>query len=165
MNANPNFRLPRAYARLLGCILFLAASCGCALCAQAQTIEAAPTIIPGPPTQAFRSGWRSYILPKDFVRGYIDAAIAPPHNEPDLGRCNSSGPQCTAFARYAFSGYVEFQPFARTPLKHLFAFYEPRLFCGDNIPQLSYTYSAQPLAIERILGVGLELPRISNCAS
>lgn len=102
---------------------------------------------------------RGLLFPKDFVRGYIDVALAPPHNEPDLGRCNQFGPPCTAFARYVFSGYVEFQPFGRGPLKHFYAFFEPRFFAGDNVPQISYTYNPQPLALERILGLGIELPR------
>jgi hypothetical protein len=98
-------------------------------------------------------------LPKDWLRGYADFGIAPPHNEPDLGRCNQFGPKCTALARYVLSGYVEFQPFGRTPLKHVFAFFEPRAWFGKNIPQKSYTYSMQPLALERVLGVGIELPK------
>jgi hypothetical protein len=56
-------------------------------------------------------------------------------------------------------GYLEVQPFGTTPLRHLYAFFEPRAFFGRNVPQLLYTASAQPLALEQGLGVGLELPR------
>jgi hypothetical protein len=101
----------------------------------------------------------SLLFPKDFLRGYIDFAVAPPHNEPDLGRCNTFPPTCTAFARYVLSGYVEFQPFGRRPLKHFFAFFEPHAYFGNNIPQKSYTASMQPIALERTIGVGLELPK------
>src|SRR5690348_1649186 len=37
---------------------------------------------------------------KGFIRGYADFELAPPHNEPDLGRCNQPQPTCSAFARY-----------------------------------------------------------------
>ncbi|MFY9531202.1 MAG: hypothetical protein WBC04_00450 [Candidatus Acidiferrales bacterium] len=110
------------------------------------------------PRAAFATSERLF-FPKDWLRGYAEFAIAPPHNEPDLGRCNQMGPRCTAFARYVMGGYVEFQPFGRTPLKHVFAFFEPRAWFGKNIPQISYTYSMQPLALERVLGVGIELPK------
>lgn len=100
----------------------------------------------------------SWFFPKDYLRGYIDFGVAPPHNEPDLSRCLPANP-CTAFARYVLSGYVEFQPFARGPLKHFYAFFQPTTYFGRNIPQVLYTASAQPLAMEHIIGVGFELPR------
>jgi hypothetical protein len=96
---------------------------------------------------------------KDFIRGFTDFEIAPPHNEPDLGRCNQPQPTCSAFARYIIGGYVEFQPFARTPLRHAYIFYEPRFFFGDNIPQVKYTYSMAPLAYEQTLGLAIALPK------
>lgn len=98
------------------------------------------------------------LFPKDFIRGYMDLAVAPPHNEPDLGRCTSVNP-CTAFARYVLSGYLEFQPFARSPLKHFYVFFEPRSFFGNNLPQREYTSAATPIALERIMGLGIELPK------
>ncbi|HXT86148.1 MAG TPA: hypothetical protein VN745_03915 [Verrucomicrobiae bacterium] len=104
---------------------------------------------------------------KGFIRGYADFELAPPHNEPDLGRCNQPQPTCSAFARYMASGYIEFQPFARTPLRHAYVFFAPRFFFGDTVPQVSYTYSMAPLAWERLLGLAIALPkhfelRISN---
>ncbi|HEV2305645.1 MAG TPA: hypothetical protein VGR93_09020 [Candidatus Acidoferrales bacterium] len=96
---------------------------------------------------------------KGFLRGYANFELAPPHNEPDLGRCNLPQQPCSAFARYMASGYVEFQPFARTPLRHAYFFFEPRFFFGNNIPQISYTYSMRPLAWERTLGLAIALPR------
>jgi hypothetical protein len=99
-----------------------------------------------------------FFFPKDFIRGYMDFAVAPPHNEPDLGRCTSVNP-CTAFARYVLSGYLELQPFARGPLKHFYAFFEPRSFFGNNLPQREYTSAATPIALERIMGLGIELPK------
>lgn len=99
-----------------------------------------------------------WLFPKDFLRGYIDLAVAPPHNEPDLGRCRLNQP-CTAFARYVLSGYVEFQPFSRGPLKHFYAFFQPNTYFGNNSPQHEYTPAVTPLAMERIVGMGIELPR------
>ncbi|MHB8524882.1 MAG: hypothetical protein ACYDD2_01820 [Candidatus Acidiferrales bacterium] len=96
---------------------------------------------------------------KNFLRGYGDFEIAPPHNEPDLGRCNQPQPTCTAFARYIMGGYIEFQPFARTPLKHAYFFFQPNFFFGNNIPQVKYTYSMAPLAFERTMGLAIQLPK------
>lgn len=96
---------------------------------------------------------------KGFLRGYADFEIAPPHNEPDLGRCNQPQPTCSAFARYIIGGYLEFQPFARTFLRHAYFFYEPRFFFGDNIPQVKYTWSMAPLAYEKTLGLAIALPK------
>jgi hypothetical protein len=102
---------------------------------------------------------QSWLFPRDFVRGWIDFAVAPPHNEPDLSRCNPFVNPCAAFARYVLSGYIEFQPFARGPLKHLYAFFQPTTYFGHNFPQQEYTASMDPIAMERILGAGFELPK------
>ncbi|MGH9704431.1 MAG: hypothetical protein ACRD4K_13735 [Candidatus Acidiferrales bacterium] len=102
---------------------------------------------------------RRWLFPKDAIRGYIDFAIAPPHNEPDLGRCEPFIDPCRAFARYVLSGYVEFQPFARGPLKHFYSFFEPRSWFGSTLPQRDYTWGGNPIAIERIIGMGIELPK------
>ena len=109
----------------------------------------------------------STFFPHNWIRGYTDFAVAPSHNEPDLGRCMFPQPttaggtasQCTAYARYLISGYIEIQPFARTPARHLFLFFEPRFSFGRNIPQLSYEESMEPIAYDRSVGVGFQLPR------
>lgn len=97
-------------------------------------------------------------FPANFLRGFADFAVAPPHNEPDLGRCALSIAPCSTFPRYILSGYIEFQPVGRGPIRHAFVFFEPRMFFGDNIPQQKYTASAAPMALERVLGLGVELP-------
>jgi hypothetical protein len=103
-------------------------------------------------------------FPSHWVRGYVDFAVAPPTNEPDLGRCAAStgqfGPNapCAAFARYLTGGYLEVQPFGRTPLRRLFLFAQPVLSLGNNVPQVSYTASANPIALDSTLGAGIELP-------
>jgi len=106
-------------------------------------------------------------FPHNWVRGYTDFAVAPSHNEPDLGRCAFPQPAsaggtaslCTAYGRYLWSGYVEFQPIGRTPARHFFLFFEPKFSFGRNIPQLTYTASMLPMAFERSVGIGFKLPR------
>ncbi|HUE54278.1 MAG TPA: hypothetical protein VMO76_00515 [Candidatus Udaeobacter sp.] len=106
-------------------------------------------------------------LPHNWVRGYTDFAVAPSHNEPDLGRCmfpqpasaGGSASTCTAYARYLLSSYIEIQPLGRTPLRHLFLFFEPKFSFGRNIPQLSYDESMEPIAYDRAIGVGFQLPK------
>ncbi|PYU71166.1 MAG: hypothetical protein DMG49_09840 [Acidobacteria bacterium] len=106
-------------------------------------------------------------LPHNWVRGYTDFSVAPSHNEPDLGRCMFPQPAsaggvastCTAYARYLFSGYIEFQPLGRTPGRHFFLFFEPKFSFGRNIPQLTYTASMSPIAYDRSIGIGFQLPR------
>ena len=104
-------------------------------------------------------------FPSHWVRGYVDFEFAPPTNEPDLGRCAAYTGQfganapCAAFARYMTGGYVEVQPFGRTALRRVFLFATPRLSLGNNVPQVSYTAEATPIALDSTLGVGIELSR------
>jgi hypothetical protein len=119
-------------------------------------VAAAVAKSPGPaPARAF--------LPDNWLRGYVDFEFAPPTNEPDLDRCASyagkygANAPCTAFARYMLSGYVEARPFARTALRRVFLFATPRFSFGDNLPQVSYTADATPIAAEGSAGVGIEL--------
>src|SRR5713226_10716041 len=106
-------------------------------------------------------------FPHNWVRGYTNFEVAPSHNEPDLGRCmfpqpasaGGSASTCTAYARYMLSGYLELQPFGRTPARHIFFFFEPRISFGRNIPQLTYASSMEPIAYDRSIGVGFQLPR------
>ena len=107
-----------------------------------------------------------WLFPRHWIRGHVDFEVAPSHNEPDLGRCASSASQfgganapCTAFARYMMSGYLELQPIGRTPLRHVFLFYTPRFSFGHNVPQFSYTDAFTPMAYDRAIGVGIELPK------
>jgi hypothetical protein len=110
------------------------------------------------PAGWFRSNW---------IRGHADFDVAPSHNEPDLGRCAFPQPpsaggansQCTAYARYFMSGYIEIQPLSRTLARHLLLFLEPKFSFGNNIPQVKYTASMEPIAFDRTLGVAFQLPR------
>jgi hypothetical protein len=106
-------------------------------------------------------------FPHNWIRGYTDFAVAPSHNEPDLGRCMFPQPAsagggastCTAYARYLFAGYIELQPIGRTFARHLFLFLEPRMAFGRNVPQLNYSASIEPMTFDRSVGVGFQLPR------
>lgn len=105
-------------------------------------------------------------FPKNFVRGYVDFEVAPPHNEVDLGLCTLTAPApsgalpaCRAFARYIWSGYMEFQPVGRGIFRKFFVFVHPKLFGGDNVPQQEYNGSGAPILWERSFGVGIELPK------
>ena len=108
-------------------------------------------------------------FPHDWVRGYVDYEVAPPHNEPDLGRCTQShtiiiaaggaNSPCNAYARYLLGGYLEIQPFGKTLARHLFLFFTPTFSFGNNVPQFKYTASMSGIAFERAVGIGFELPK------
>jgi hypothetical protein len=108
-----------------------------------------------------------WLFPRHWIRGYTEFEGAPPTNEPDLGRCaqvsasqfGGVNDPCAAFARYMLGGYLEVQPVGRTALRHVFVFYIPRLSFGHTVPQFSYTASFQPIAYDRSVGLGIELPK------
>ena len=105
-------------------------------------------------------------FPRNSVRGYVDFQVAPPHNEVDLGLCTleKTNPiyaisNCSAYARYVWSSYVEVQPIGRGPLQRMFIFFEPKVFGGSNVPQQSYGASASLILWEANVGAGYELPK------
>jgi hypothetical protein len=132
-----------------------------ALAAQSQTNYAA--VNQSSPTKSSSP----LLFPHNWIRGFTDFSVAPPHNEPDLGRCMFPQPvsaggaasSCTAYARYLFSGYLELQPIGRTFARHVFLFFEPKMAFGRNIPQLKYSASMEPISFDRSVGVGFRLPR------
>jgi hypothetical protein len=122
---------------------------------------------PEPAAAAYGAPESRILFPHGWVRGHTDFEVAPAHNEPDLGRCSqapaaafggASSP-CTAYARWVLSGYIEMQPFGRTLLRHVFLFYTQEFYFGRNVPRYLYTASFDPIMDERILGVGIELPK------
>jgi hypothetical protein len=147
-------------ALLLGALLTVSA-----LTAHSQT-NVLESNHSSPSTSPSAASSRTF-FPHNWIRGYTDFSVAPSHNEPDLGRCmfpqpasaGGSASLCTAYARYLFSGYVEIQPFGRTPARHFFLFFEPKFSFGRNIPQLSYTASFLPIAYDRSIGIGFQLPK------
>jgi hypothetical protein len=122
---------------------------------------------PKPPSWGVPEG--RMFFPHNWLRGYVNFDVAPPHNEPDLGRCTQSQPiiiaagginsPCNAYARYLMGGYLEVQPFGKTLARHFFIFFTPTFSFGNNVPQFKYTASMAGIAFERAVGVGFELPK------
>jgi hypothetical protein len=135
--------------------------CVCVPQGRSQTAAVESTVRPSAAPQ------ENTFFPRNWMRGYTDFEVAPSHNEPDLGRCMFPQPSsaggvastCTAYARYLMSGYIELQPLGRTPARHIFLFFEPKFSFGRNIPQLSYGASMEPIAYDRSIGVGFQLPK------
>ena len=133
----------------------------------ASSSDAAPAPAAKPPSWGVPPG-RTF-FPQNWVRGYVGFDVAPPHNEPDLGRCSPSysvivsagkgNSNCNAYARYLLSGYLEIQPFGKTFARHVFAFFTPTFSFGNNVPQFKYTGSIDGIAFERAVGIGIELPK------
>jgi len=105
-----------------------------------------------------------FFFPKNWIWGYAQFDLAPPHNEIDPNLCASNAADfggkdavCNAFARYMLGGYVEFRPFARTPLKRLLFFGAPNFLFGKNVPQSLYTWSWDGIGWERSWGAGIEI--------
>jgi hypothetical protein len=124
-----------------------------------------PVLAEGPEQVLSTSTNRKY-FPKDWVSGYFDFAVAPPHNEPDLNRCASSSGSsggasapCAAFARYVGSGYMEFRPIGTGQFHRAFVFFEPHAYMGRNIPQFQYSDSMAPIAFESEGGIGVSITR------
>ena len=129
--------------------------------------ESGSAPVPKPPSWGVPQG-RTF-FPRNWLRGYAGFDVAPPHNEPDLGRCSQShavivaaggaDSPCNAYARYLLSGYLEIQPFGRTFARHVFVFFTPTFSFGNNVPQFKYTASMAGIAFERAVGIGIELPK------
>ncbi len=134
---------------------------------------AAATADPAAASAAKTSSWSipegKTFFPHNWLRGYVDFDVAPPHNEPDLGRCSpvhsvivaagGASSNCNAYARYLLGGYLEVQPFGKTIARHLFVFFTPTFSFGNNVPQFKYTASMAGIAYERSVGFGFELPK------
>jgi hypothetical protein len=105
----------------------------------------------------------------NWIRGYAQFDVAPPHNEIDPGICmgppQSKMPAnsgCSAFARYMLGGHVEVRPFSKTSipvLNRTYFFGDPNFLFGDNLPQKKYTWSAAPIGWERSWGAAVSLPK------
>ena len=114
------------------------------------------------PSSPLSSG--GLFFPKNFIWGYGQFDVAPPHNEPDPNLCAANAGDfggkdapCNAFARYMLSGYVEVRPFARTQLKRLFFFGATTFLFGKNVPHTLYTWSPAGIGSERSWGAGITI--------
>jgi len=108
---------------------------------------------PGFPTIGFAATLISISPPRTTS---LTSAAAPSRNPP---RPAAPIPSALPMAVIFLSGYVELQPLNRTFVRHLFFFFDPTFTFGNNIPQLKYTYSMEPMVYDRSIGVGFKLPR------
>jgi len=66
---------------------------------------------------------------------------------------------CTAYGRYLWSGYVEFQPIGRTPVVISSCSLNQSLLLEGNIPQPQLHGFHVTDSFERSVGVGFKLPK------
>jgi len=153
---------------VFACVPALAQNADGTLAVSVPSAPAAAAGIPAaPPSWGVPEG--RLLFPHNWLRGYVNFDVAPPHNEPDLGRCSPTGSvilaaggansNCNAYARYLLGGYLEIQPFGKTLARHLFVFLTPTFSFGNNVPQYKYTASISGIAFERAVGFGIELPK------
>jgi len=109
---------------------------------------------------------RFFFPSKDWIYGYAEFDIAPPHNEPDPNLCaansgnyGGANSQCSAFARYVMTGQIELRPFGKPYMRRLKLFAAPTFLFGHTVPQYSYTWSMDPIGWERQWGAAIDLGR------
>jgi hypothetical protein len=101
-------------------------------------------------------------FPRDMFWGWVQADLAPPHNEIDPNLCSAQVAQnggindpCSMFARYMVSSLVEFRPFGRGPLRRFMVFGAQAFLFGKNLPKTLYTWSPDAIGIEHSWGAGV----------
>jgi hypothetical protein len=101
-------------------------------------------------------------FPHDMFWGWVQADLAPPHNEIDPNLCSAQVAQnggandpCTMFARYQISSLVEFRPFGRGPLRRFMVFGAQDFLFGKNLPKTLYTWSPDAIGVEHSWGAGV----------
>lgn len=101
-------------------------------------------------------------FPRDMFWGWVQADLAPPHNEIDPNLCSAqvaqnggSNDPCTMFARYMVSSLVEFRPFGRGPLRRFMVFGAQSFLFGKNLPKTLYTWSPDAIGVEHSWGAGV----------
>jgi hypothetical protein len=115
---------------------------------------------------AFSFAQEPAFFPKNSFGGFAQFDYAPPHNEWDLNRCSAgagspanggvSAP-CSGFARAALGGHIEFKPINVGPFKRLYLYLSPRIFMGDNLPQVHYSQSLNAIGMENSYGLAYDL--------
>ena len=80
----------------------------------------------------------------NWIRGYVQFDLAPPHNEIDSGLCmgapesrSPANAACSAFARFMASGHLEVRPFQKLPapiLKTIYVFGDPSFLFAPGEP-------------------------------
>ncbi len=83
---------------------------------------------------------------------YLEAHFYPPHNEYDPYPFGLFSQRVVARYGVQFAKKVQVGTARR-----IFLFTEPLLLFGDSRPQISYNYSAKPIAVRLAYGVGLTI--------
>ncbi len=169
-------RLLLMFSFMLLCVCAVAAQdttgSPAAATASAQTTASAPQAAAKPaPTQG-GTFWvpapeERWWLPKgNWIYGYGEFDLAPPHNEPDPNFCaansgnfGGANSQCNLFARYLLQGTVTVRPFGKTALRRIKIFWDPTFAFGKNVPQYLYTWSWQGIGLENQWGGDIYLGR------
>jgi hypothetical protein len=157
------------------CLLLLVLSLPCTLLAQSNSIDhvvaadsggtsaqATTTASSVPASTPSQDKPRWYFPKHDWIYGYGEFDLAPPHNELDPNLClansgdfGGTNSTCTAFARWVISGQVEIRPFGVNYLRRLKLFAAPTFVFGRNVPQTLYTWSMDPIGWERQWGASV----------
>ena len=106
-------------------------------------------------------------LPKgNWIYGYAEFDLAPPHNEPDPNLCaansgdfGGANATCNAFARYLIPAEITVRPFGKTALRRVKIFYDGTFIFGNNVPQFKYTWSWDGIGWEKAWGADVYLGR------
>lgn len=105
-------------------------------------------------------------FPSDMFWGWVQADLAPPHNEIDPNLCSAEVTQnggindpCSMFARYMLSSLVEIRPFGRGPLRRFMVFGAQAFLFGKNLPKTLYTWSPDAIGVEHSWGAGIYLDK------
>jgi hypothetical protein len=107
---------------------------------------------------------RWFFPQRNWIYGFVEFDIAPPHNEPDPNLCapnaaayGGANSLCDAFARYVMQGQVEIRPFGKSFLRRIKFFAMPTFLFGKSVPQFLYTWSMDPIGWERQWGASVYL--------
>ena len=140
--------------------------------ATAQATVNSPQTAPNPAAKQQPTFWvsdpdeRWWFPQGNWIYGFAQFDIAPPHNEPDPNLCaansgdfGGANASCNAFARYLIWGQVTVRPFGKTALRRLKLFWNPTFVFGNNVPQYKYTWSMDGIGWERQWGADVYLGR------
>ncbi len=105
-------------------------------------------------------------FPRDMFWGWVQADLAPPHNEIDPNLCSALVTQnggasdpCTMFARYMVSSLMEIRPFGRGLLRRFMVFGAQNFLFGKNLPKTLYTWSPDAIGVEHSWGAGIYIDK------
>ena len=111
-------------------------------------------------------------LPKgNWIYGYAEFDLAPPHNEPDpellrgqFGELWRSELAMQPVRALPAARKVTVRPFGKTALRRVKIFWDPTFVFGKNVPQFLYTWSWQGIGWRTAVGSDVYLGRASTFA-